>query len=94
LDAGEALLELKLAFNATVQRLTSWRPSDPNPCGWEGISCSVPDLRVQSMCVPPRLICLLFPFLASSSSPPFHVLVTFPFLFSFSPSPFFFASVI
>jgi hypothetical protein len=54
--AGEALLELKLAFNATVHhRLTSWRRSDPNPCVWEGISCSVPDLRVQSMCVPPRL---------------------------------------
>ena len=50
--AGEVLLELKLAFNATAQRLTSWRPSDPNPCGWEGISCSLPDLRVQSMCVP------------------------------------------
>ncbi|XP_066359484.1 LRR receptor-like serine/threonine-protein kinase FEI 1 [Miscanthus floridulus] len=49
---GEALLELKLAFNATVQRLTSWRPSDPNPCGWEGISCSVPDLRVQSINLP------------------------------------------
>jgi hypothetical protein len=49
--AGEALLELKLAFNATAQRLTSWRPSDPNPCGWEGVSCSLPDLRVQSMCV-------------------------------------------
>nr|CAB3502441.1 unnamed protein product [Digitaria exilis] len=48
---GEALLELKLAFNATTQRLTSWRPSDPNPCAWEGISCSVPDLRVQSMWV-------------------------------------------
>ncbi|RLM98713.1 putative leucine-rich repeat receptor-like protein kinase family protein [Panicum miliaceum] len=46
---GEALLELKLAFNATAQRLTSWRPSDPNPCGWEGISCSLPDLRVQSI---------------------------------------------
>ncbi|PUZ68074.1 hypothetical protein GQ55_3G486000 [Panicum hallii var. hallii] len=49
---GEALLELKLAFNATAQRLTSWRPSDPNPCGWEGISCSHPDLRVQSINLP------------------------------------------
>ncbi|OEL26097.1 LRR receptor-like serine/threonine-protein kinase FEI 1 [Dichanthelium oligosanthes] len=49
---GEALLELKLAFNATAQRLTSWRPSDPNPCGWEGISCSLPDLRVQSINLP------------------------------------------
>nr|CAB3462749.1 unnamed protein product [Digitaria exilis] len=49
---GEALLELKLAFNATTQRLTSWRPSDPNPCAWEGISCSVPDLRVQSINLP------------------------------------------
>jgi hypothetical protein len=49
--AGEALLELKLAFNATAHRLTTWRPSDPNPCGWEGVSCSLPDLRVQSMCV-------------------------------------------
>ncbi|TVU48754.1 hypothetical protein EJB05_00025 [Eragrostis curvula] len=49
---GEALLELKLAFNATAARLTSWRPSDPNPCGWEGISCSVPDLRVQSINLP------------------------------------------
>jgi hypothetical protein len=38
------------AFNATAQRLTTWRPSDPNPCRWEGISCSLPDLRVQSMC--------------------------------------------
>jgi hypothetical protein len=60
--AGEALLELKLAFNATAQRLTTWRPSDPNPCGWEGISCSLPDLRVQSMCVR-RPICLLAAFL-------------------------------
>uniref|UniRef100_A0A804LSF0 Protein kinase domain-containing protein n=1 Tax=Zea mays TaxID=4577 RepID=A0A804LSF0_MAIZE len=51
--AGEALLELKLAFNATVHhRLTSWRRSDPNPCVWEGISCSVPDLRVQSINLP------------------------------------------
>ncbi|ONM02332.1 ATP binding protein [Zea mays] len=50
---GEALLELKLAFNATVHhRLTSWRRSDPNPCVWEGISCSVPDLRVQSINLP------------------------------------------
>ncbi|GJN35634.1 hypothetical protein PR202_gb24428 [Eleusine coracana subsp. coracana] len=49
---GEALLELKLAFNATTQRLTTWRPSDPNPCGWEGISCSLPDLRVQSINLP------------------------------------------
>ncbi|PAN22092.1 hypothetical protein PAHAL_3G512500 [Panicum hallii] len=49
---GEALLELKLAFNTTAQRLTSWRPSDPNPCAWEGISCSLPDLRVQSINLP------------------------------------------
>jgi hypothetical protein len=47
--AGEALLELKTAFNATAGRLGSWRPADGDPCGWEGISCSFPDLRVQSM---------------------------------------------
>lgn len=74
------MLELKLAFNATVQRLTSWRPSDPNPCGWEGISCSVPDLRVQSMSVPPRLILLIA--LPISS---FHIILTvhLPLLFFF-----------
>nr|QEM39041.1 LRR receptor-like serine/threonine-protein kinase [Triticum monococcum] len=50
---GEALLELKLAFNATAgQRLGSWRAADPNPCGWEGVSCSFPDLRVQSINLP------------------------------------------
>ncbi|EMS63994.1 LRR receptor-like serine/threonine-protein kinase FEI 1 [Triticum urartu] len=50
---GEALLELKVAFNATAgQRLGSWRAADPNPCGWEGVSCSFPDLRVQSINLP------------------------------------------
>lgn len=49
--AGQALLELKLSFNGSSQRLTTWKPTDPNPCGWEGISCSFPDLRVQSMSV-------------------------------------------
>ncbi|KAG8092805.1 hypothetical protein GUJ93_ZPchr0012g20881 [Zizania palustris] len=49
---GQALLDLKLAFNGSTQRLTSWKPTDPNPCGWEGISCSFPDLRVQSINLP------------------------------------------
>uniref|UniRef100_A0A0D9Y1U3 non-specific serine/threonine protein kinase n=1 Tax=Leersia perrieri TaxID=77586 RepID=A0A0D9Y1U3_9ORYZ len=49
---GQALLELKLAFNGSSQRLTSWKPGDPNPCGWEGVSCSFPDLRVQSINLP------------------------------------------
>uniref|UniRef100_A0ACD5W6Y7 Uncharacterized protein n=1 Tax=Avena sativa TaxID=4498 RepID=A0ACD5W6Y7_AVESA len=49
---GEALLELKTAFNATAGRLGSWRPADGDPCGWEGVSCSFPDLRVQSINLP------------------------------------------
>ncbi|KAI4992140.1 hypothetical protein ZWY2020_046632 [Hordeum vulgare] len=51
---GEALLELKVAFNATAgqQRLGSWRAADANPCAWEGVSCSFPDLRVQSINLP------------------------------------------
>ncbi|KAL5206750.1 hypothetical protein ABZP36_034959 [Zizania latifolia] len=49
---GQALLDLKLAFNGSTQRLTSWKLADPNPCGWEGISCSFPDLRVQSINLP------------------------------------------
>jgi hypothetical protein len=87
--AGEALLELKLAFNATARRLTSWRPADPNPCGWEGVSCSVPDLRVQSMCVrPPHLTSssasILSPLSSTSSyiSPPSVRALSFFFWFA------------
>ncbi|EHA8590869.1 putative LRR receptor-like serine/threonine-protein kinase FEI 1 [Cocos nucifera] len=48
---GEALLELKAAFNDTKRMLRSWRRADLNPCGWNGITCHFPDLRVRSMSV-------------------------------------------
>lgn len=46
---GEVLMEMKEAFNDSKRMLSSWKRSDPNPCGWTGISCSFPDLRVRSM---------------------------------------------
>ncbi|XP_008810950.2 LRR receptor-like serine/threonine-protein kinase FEI 1 isoform X2 [Phoenix dactylifera] len=49
---GEALLELKAAFNDTKRILRSWRRADPNPCGWTGITCHFPDLRVRSINLP------------------------------------------
>nr|XP_029123441.1 LRR receptor-like serine/threonine-protein kinase FEI 1 isoform X2 [Elaeis guineensis] len=49
---GEALLELKAAFNDTKRMLRSWRRADPNPCGWTGITCHFPDLRVRSINLP------------------------------------------
>ncbi|XP_078148762.1 leucine-rich repeat protein kinase family protein isoform X2 [Carex rostrata] len=49
---GEVLMELKEAFNDTKRTLSSWKISDPNPCGWTGISCSFPDLRVRSINLP------------------------------------------
>ncbi|KAJ3674652.1 hypothetical protein LUZ60_005268 [Juncus effusus] len=49
---GEVLMELKTAFNDTKTNLRSWKRSDPNPCGWTGISCSFPDLRVRSINLP------------------------------------------
>ncbi|XP_072957397.1 LRR receptor-like serine/threonine-protein kinase FEI 1 isoform X1 [Typha angustifolia] len=49
---GETLLELKEAFNDTKQMLRSWRRSDPTPCGWIGVTCSFPDLRVRSINLP------------------------------------------
>jgi hypothetical protein len=48
------------AFNSTAQRHTIWRPSDSNPCGWEGICCSLPDLRVQSMCICRPISCISY----------------------------------
>lgn len=52
LVAGEVLLELKLSFNAMAgQRwLGSWRPADPNPCGWKGVSCSSHSCAVSALC--------------------------------------------
>ncbi|XP_019706723.1 LRR receptor-like serine/threonine-protein kinase FEI 1 [Elaeis guineensis] len=49
---GEALLELKAAFNDTKRLLRSWRRADPNPCGWTGITCHFPNLRVRSINLP------------------------------------------
>ncbi|KAK8963602.1 hypothetical protein KSP40_PGU005729 [Platanthera guangdongensis] len=49
--AGKALLELKDGWNDTKRMLRSWRGRDPNPCGWAGVTCHFPDLRVRSMSV-------------------------------------------
>ncbi|KAJ4769429.1 BRI1-associated receptor kinase [Rhynchospora pubera] len=49
---GEVLMELKEAFNDTKRMLSSWKRTDPNPCGWTGVSCSFPDLRVRSINLP------------------------------------------
>ncbi|KAG0466209.1 hypothetical protein HPP92_017789 [Vanilla planifolia] len=49
---GTALLELKAGFNDTRRMLRSWRAKDPNPCGWVGIACHFPDLRVRSINLP------------------------------------------
>ncbi|KAJ0982848.1 hypothetical protein J5N97_011103 [Dioscorea zingiberensis] len=46
---GEALLELKSGFNDTKGLLRSWKHKDHNPCGWLGVTCHFPDLRVRSM---------------------------------------------
>lgn len=40
--------------------LRSWRRADPNPCGWTGITCHFPDLRVRSMSALRALSSLLF----------------------------------
>jgi hypothetical protein len=43
LPAGEALLELKLAFNATTgQKLGTWRPAYTNPYGGAGRASPAP----------------------------------------------------
>ncbi|KAL0914676.1 hypothetical protein M5K25_015044 [Dendrobium thyrsiflorum] len=49
---GMALLELKEGFNGTNWMLKSWRAKDPNPCGWAGVTCHFPDLRVRSINLP------------------------------------------
>ncbi|KAI0501583.1 hypothetical protein KFK09_016528 [Dendrobium nobile] len=49
---GMVLLELKERFNGTNWMLRSWRAKDPNPCGWAGVTCHFPDLRVRSINLP------------------------------------------
>ncbi|XP_039140237.1 LRR receptor-like serine/threonine-protein kinase FEI 1 isoform X1 [Dioscorea cayenensis subsp. rotundata] len=49
---GEALLELKSGFNDSKGFLRSWKHKDHNPCGWLGVTCHFPDLRVRSINLP------------------------------------------
>ncbi|KAK8957590.1 LRR receptor-like serine/threonine-protein kinase FEI 1 [Platanthera zijinensis] len=53
---GKALLELKDGWNDTKRMLRSWRARDPNPCGWAGVTCHFPDLRVRSINLPYMLL--------------------------------------
>ncbi|KAM0952131.1 putative non-specific serine/threonine protein kinase [Dioscorea sansibarensis] len=63
---GDALLELKNGFNDTKGFLRSWKHKDHNPCGWLGVTCHFPDLRVRSMFTT-FLFSLSFPFCVPSS---------------------------
>ncbi|PKA51211.1 putative LRR receptor-like serine/threonine-protein kinase [Apostasia shenzhenica] len=39
-DQGLALLQWKNALNSSTDSLSSWKPTDPNPCKWYGVACS------------------------------------------------------
>ncbi|CAN6442252.1 unnamed protein product [Victoria cruziana] len=48
---GRALLSLLPTAQLSDPVLTSWNPSQPTPCSWQGVTCSLDD-RVTSLSIP------------------------------------------
>lgn len=43
---GEALLSFRTAILSSDGILLQWRPEDPDPCGWKGVTCDMKTKRV------------------------------------------------
>ncbi|VVB02219.1 unnamed protein product [Arabis nemorensis] len=43
---GEALLSLRNAVSSSDGVIRQWRPEDPDPCNWKGVTCDVKTKRV------------------------------------------------
>ncbi|KAJ4952171.1 hypothetical protein NE237_029003 [Protea cynaroides] len=49
---GEALLSFKTATVSSDGVLLQWRPEDPDPCGWKGVTCDAKSKRVIYLSLP------------------------------------------
>lgn len=43
---GEALLSFKNAVKDSDGVIAHWRPEDPDPCNWKGVTCDAKTKRV------------------------------------------------
>ncbi|XP_071693656.1 LRR receptor-like serine/threonine-protein kinase FEI 1 [Rutidosis leptorrhynchoides] len=46
---GEALVNFRTSIVSSVDVLGQWRPEDPDPCGWKGVTCDPKTMRVISL---------------------------------------------
>ncbi|XP_052209924.1 LRR receptor-like serine/threonine-protein kinase FEI 2 isoform X2 [Diospyros lotus] len=49
---GEALISFRSAILSSDGVLLQWRPEDPDPCGWKGVTCDPKTKRVISLSLP------------------------------------------
>lgn len=49
---GEALLSFRTAILSSDGILLQWRPEDPDPCGWKGVTCDMKTKRVTYLDLP------------------------------------------
>ncbi|KAL4570281.1 hypothetical protein LXL04_025933 [Taraxacum kok-saghyz] len=46
---GEALVNFRTSIISSDEVLGEWRPEDPDPCGWKGVTCDPKTMRVVSL---------------------------------------------
>lgn len=46
---GEALVSFRAAIISSDGFLAQWRPEDPDPCNWKGVSCDIKTKRVTAL---------------------------------------------
>ncbi|PWA84313.1 serine/threonine/dual specificity protein kinase, catalytic domain-containing protein [Artemisia annua] len=46
---GEALVNFRTSIINSIDVLGQWRPEDPDPCGWKGVTCDNKTMRVISL---------------------------------------------
>lgn len=44
--SGEALVNFRTNIISSDGLLRQWRPEDPDPCGWKGVTCDLKTKRV------------------------------------------------
>lgn len=49
--AGQALVNFRTAILNSDGAIRQWRPEDPDPCGWKGVTCDPKSKRVISLWV-------------------------------------------
>lgn len=47
--AGQALVNFRTAILNSDGAIRQWRPEDPDPCGWKGVTCDPKSKRVISL---------------------------------------------